>query len=98
MTGIGSVEPEEVSEDARMQYVALELLEEFNRRGWVDDCPRILLTNAERKFLGKMRKAGLATFTDEAMVMAMGYVIASVKSLGFRCDVDLARRLNDWAS
>lgn len=98
MTGIGSLEPSELDEDSRMQYMALNLLEEFNRRGWVEDCPRVLLTNAERKFIGKMQKQGLASFTDEAMVMALTYVVASIQSLGHRCKIDLARRLNEFRS
>lgn len=92
---VAMMEPEELDDDSRGQYVAALLLEEFNRRGWVEGCPRLLLNNAEREMAKKImaHPDGIGQFSDEFIEMCLAYWVAGLKSLGYDCKIDMARSI-----
>lgn len=97
MTTIKQLEVEEMSEQLHAELLGLLILDEFNRRGWVYDCPNNLLTNAERAkaYEALRHPGGFANFSDDFLESAVMWVVAGIKSQGFHCEIDITRRINE---
>jgi hypothetical protein len=87
--------------EAGVQYYALALIEEMNRKGWIEGrIPRTLLSTPERQLLERIKrdKSGLHAYTDTEIEGAVVWAVGALHEQGYKFNIDIARNLGKIAN
>ena len=85
------VAAEDLHPDAAIQYLALYLIEDLNRKGQIDGhLPKHLLDPVERKVVNDLIRAGLARWTDIELEGAVVAAVFQLREAGY--DIKVSTR------
>ena len=97
MSSLPTVAAEDLDQLAAVQYVALFIVEEFNRRGFIDGhIPKTLMDDSDRGTLRDVLRCisrGIFSWSDTEIESAVMYVLVTLRDRGYDFSVDVEKSL-----